>query len=151
MAIGLTISQGATLSPLVATDTSTGISVTSRVLTVYDANNNLVGTYNMGSNLTQNVSITKDVDYLFTLTLNDTITKSVTYLSTRQYDLQALTLEQALDCNCSSSKSLCSDAIKALMAKNWAQTYYLFGQSVNAQRCIDAANTLIATTSSCNC
>ena len=151
MAIGLTISQGAALSPLTATDTSTGITVTSRMLTVYDADNVLVGTYDMGVNLTQDVIITKDVYYTFILTLNGSITKEVSYLSTRQYDLQALTLEDALNCNCKSAKSLCNDATKALISKANAITYFIFGQGANAQRNIAAANTLITTKSNCSC
>lgn len=149
MAISGQVTQSAALSPLTFTDTSTGISVTSRSLSVYDSNGTLVNTYNMGTNLTQAVSITKDVYYSFILTLNGNQNVTVNYLSTRQYDLQALTLEQSLNCSCKSSSSLCSDTIKALMAKNWAITYLLFGQGQNSQRNIDAANALIATSQSC--
>jgi len=151
MAIGLTVSQSAALSPILATDTSTGIGVTSRHLLVYDSNGTLVTDYNMGTNLTQNVPIVKDVFYTFILTLNGSISTTKTYLSTRQVDLQSLTLEQALNCGCSSSKSLCNDAVKSLLSESWANTYWLFNQGSNSQRCIDAANTLIATTSPCNC
>jgi hypothetical protein len=151
MAISGIVSQAVGGSPLVFTDTSTGITVTSRSLSVFDANNVLVQTYNMGSNLTQAVPITSDVYYSFVLTLNGSLTITVNYMSTRFYDLQALTLEQALDCDCSCSKSLCNDAIKAMMSKDWAETYFIFGQSANAQRCITAANTLIASSSICNC
>ncbi len=151
MAISGKVLQGASLSPLTFQDDSTGITVTSRSLSVYDSNGDLVNTYNMGVNLTQDVPITKDVYYSFILTLNGTQSTTVNYLSTRQYDLQALTLEEALDCNCKSSKSLCTDATKAMMSKDWAETYFIFGQGANAQRCIDSANTLIATASNCNC
>lgn len=146
-----TVTQGAALSPLTFTDTSTGITVTSRTLTVYDSNGTIVNTYNMGTNLTQTVPITKDVYYSFLLTLNGSQSATINYLSTRQYDLQALTLESALDCSCKAPKSLCDNAIKALMAKDRAVTYLLFGQGQNAQRNIDAANALILSTNLCGC
>ena len=151
MAIALSITQSADGETLVAHDDSTGISVTTKVLTVFDSNGDLIDTYNMGASLTQDVPITADGFYSMTLLINSSLTTTKTYLSTRFYDLQALTLEEALNCGCSSSKSLCNDAVKAMMAKDWAETYFIFGQAVNAQRNITAANTLIATSQSCNC
>lgn len=151
MAIALSITQSGDGTILVAHDDSTGITVTSRSLSIYDSNGDLLVTYNMGTNLTQNYTISTDGYFSFILTLNGNQNVTTSYLSTRFYDLQALTLEQDLNCTCNSSKSLCSDAIKALMAKNWAITYLLFGQGQNSQRNIDAANALIATSQNCNC
>jgi hypothetical protein len=151
MSIGLTIMQNGDGSILTATDSSSGITVTSRQLQVYDANNLLLNTYNMGVSLTQDVPITSDVVYTFILTLNGSLTKAVIFMSTRYYDLQALKLEQALDCSCRTSKSLCSDAVKALIAKANAATYFIFGQVVNSQRNITAANTLISQNTNCGC
>lgn len=151
MAIAGKVVQGSALSPLQFIDESTGITVTSRSLSIYNSNLTLLQTYDMGANLTQDVVITADVWLRFILTLNGSISLTVDYLSTRQYDLQALTLEQALDCDCKGSKSLCNDAVKAMMAKDRAETFFIFGQAVNAQRNITAANTLIATTQKCSC
>lgn len=151
MPVSGTVSQSTDGTILQFTDTSTGITVTSRSLSVYDSNLALVQTYNMGVNLTQNVTISSDVWYRFILTLNGNQQATVDYLSTRFYDLQALTLQQDLDCDCSCSKSLCNDAVKAMMSKDWAETYFIFGQAANAQRCITAANTLIASSQPCNC
>ena len=151
MAIALSITQSTEGKILTAHDDSTAISVTTRQLTVFDINNVLIHTYNMGSNLTQDVPIIADGYFTFTLLLNGSITTSKTYLSTRFYDLQALTLEEALGCKCKSAKSLCNDATKALISKANAMTYFIFGQGANAQRNITAANTLIATKSNCAC
>lgn len=153
MPVSGSVSQSTDGTILQFMDTSTGITVTSRSLSVYDSNGVVVNTYNMGTNLTQNVPITKDVYYSFLLTLNGNQTGTVNYLSTRQYDLQALTIEQKISCNCATSNSLCTNATKALLAKSWAITYLLFGQGQNAQRNIDSANAYIAmaVNNNCNC
>ena len=151
MAASLSVTQLNTTT-LVAQDTSTGISVTSRSLSVYDSNLTLLQTINMGVSTSVNVTIPKDGYYRFILTLNGTITVTSNFLATMIYDIQALTLEQELDCGCAASKSLCNDAVRALMAKQWAITYLTFNQPQNSQRCIDTANTLIQnTTTPCGC
>lgn len=151
MAIGLTVVQSSDGTQYTATDISTGITVTSRVLTIFDSTGALIQTINMGVSLTATYGITTDKYLTFTLTLNGSITKSVTVLSTRFYDLQALTLEQALDCTCKSSKSLCNNATLAMMAKDRAITFFEFGQGVSSQRNIDAANDLIENPLNCGC
>lgn len=153
MAVSGVVSQNVTGSPLTFTDTSTGISVTSRVLSFYNSDLELIDTHDMGENLTQEIPITADGWYRFVLVLNedDGLSATVDYLSTLFYDLQALTLEQALSCGCSTSKSLCNDAVKAMMAKQWALTYAIISEPTNAQRCITSANTLVQTSENCNC
>ena len=151
MPVSGTVTQSADGKTLTFTDTSSGVSVTTRSLSIYDSNGDLLETINMGVSLTAEYDIATDVYLSFILTLNGSLTAEVNFLSTRFYDLQALTLEEALNCTCKSAKSLCNDAVKAMMAKDWAETYFIFGQGVNAQRNITAANTLIATSQSCNC
>jgi hypothetical protein len=153
MAVSGVVTQNISGSPLTFTDTSSNIVVTSRVLTVYDADLELIDTYDMGDSLTQTVPIENDGWFRFILTLNEDpdLFCKVDYLSTLFYDLQALTLESALTCNCKTSKNLCNDAVKAMMAKQWALTYAIVSESANSQRCIVAANTLVATAQPCNC
>lgn len=153
MAVSGVVTQNITGSPLTFTDTSTGISVTSRVLSVYDSDLELIEEYDMGANTTQEVPITSDGWFRFILVLNENeeLAATVDYLSNLFYDLQALTLEETLSCGCSSSKSLCNDAVKAMMSRQWSLTYAIISEPTNAQRCITAANTLVSTSQNCGC
>lgn len=149
MPVSGNVSQAYPGNQLTFTDTSTGLSVTSRNLVIKDANGTTLQTINMGNNLTATYNITKDVYLSFILTLNGTQSATVNFMSTMFYDVQALAVNSELTCGCSSKT--CDTAMKAEYAKQRAITYYGFGQAVNAQKLMDAANTLIDSVQPCNC
>src|SRR6185312_17215220 len=71
MAASVTINAPVGATPLLITDSSTGLpTITSRVLTIYGPTGTLLSTINMGASLTTTYAITQDQWLRFVLTLN---------------------------------------------------------------------------------
>lgn len=127
------------------TDTGTYTApVTSRILTQYDSNGNLVNTYNMGGSLTQSISITADGYFTFILSITDatgivapfTLNELLKGVYIAAYLLR-LTLLGCCDCNSFSNID------KAELAYNGAVRYGISGDGPNSQTQITLANILI--------
>jgi len=129
-----------------AVDTGLG-SVTSRILTIFDCNGNLLDTITM-SGLTAQYNITADGYFMFTQTVTDgtgTYTGDTNYVSTAFY-INAFVLSVA------GINSQCTDIYGTIMRQSQAQNNRyaavdagLFGQGVVAQNLITYANFLITT------
>lgn len=143
MPASVTISAPLSGSPLLVTDSSTGLpSISSRILTVYSPTGTLLDTIDMGANLTTTYDITQDQWLRFVLTLNSgAYTEEVQYISVGFY-YKALIAQSKSGCGCSGN-SLCSDTAKAMMAEKAAIFYTTYGLAVNADTSIKAADALI--------
>jgi len=136
------VSQPISGTPLTFTDTSTGITVSSRVLTIYSATGALLNTINMGASLTTTYAITGDQWLRFVLTLNSgAYTATVDFLSENFY-YNGLINQVKSGCGCSGD-SLCADPAKAMLSDKAALFYTTYGFAVNADTCIKAADALI--------
>lgn len=118
--------------------------VTSRILTQYDSNGNLINTYNMGGSLTQPIAVIADGYFTFILNITDatgpvaplTINELLKGIYIAAY-LSRLTLLGCCDCNSFSNID------KAELAYNGAVRYGIGGDGPNAQTQITLANVLI--------
>ena len=143
MAASVVISSPISGSPLLITDTSTGLpTITSRVLTIFGPTGTLLATINMGASLTNTYAITGDQWLRFVLTLNaGAYTAETQYLSENFY-YNGLINQVKSGCGCSGD-SLCADPAKAILSDKAALFYTTYGFAVNADTCIKAADALI--------
>ena len=115
--------------------------VTSRVLTIFDANGNLLETYNMAANLTQEYDIAADAYLTFKLNVTDATgviaPLVVNFLSAGFYTALYLLLMADSNCACGcnwKNIDIAEDFYKA------AQRFTLAGAGVAANNNIVAAN-----------
>lgn len=141
IATGTVTQNNLTGSQLLYTDTGTGYgTITSRTLNVYDCNNNLLFTFNMGTNLTQVVTITADAWFKFVCTVVDntgTYSAEVDYVAIGFYT--AAYLEQFVSTNCGCQLDNCNLDI-AENFLNAALRYNLAGNGIASNANIVAAN-----------
>lgn len=140
MAIAGVVTQSLDGETLTFTDSSTGITVTSRILTIYDSNGELLETIDMGGNLTATYNITADVYLSFILTLNTTQTVTVNYISTQFYILAQARLASLLSYPCKCEGATCSTMVKARECINSAITYFNIGDGESSQLMLTAAD-----------
>lgn len=134
-------------SELLYTDTGNYGTVSSRVLTIYDYQNNLVETYSMGANLTQIFPITADAWYMFVCTVSDNVGGSpwvttVYFVATGFYTAAYLVQYTANQCGCIGVNCNMDAAENSY---NAALRYNLAGEAgaASSQAAITAANVLI--------
>ena len=130
------------------TDTGTySAPVTSRILTQYDPNGNLINTYNMGANLTQAIAVTADGWNSFKLNVTDNTgplaTFVLNYLFEGIFIAAALNTIAASDCGCGPSKPW--SLLKGMFAEAGAEWSALGGLGVQANTLITRANIYINT------
>lgn len=144
MAASGTVSQNLSGDTLTFLDTSTDLpTITSRVLTIFDPNNNLLQTINMGASLTTTYVITQDQWLRFILTLDTgAYTAVVDYVANGFY-YNGLINKGKGNCSGCIGGSLCSDTAKAMISEKAAQFYNSYGFAVNADTAIKAADAYI--------
>lgn len=134
-------------SQLLYTDTGTYGTVSSRILTIYDYNGNLLVTYNMGANLTQTYNITQDGAFTFICTVIDntgtwTPNPPITFVATGFYIAAYLERFNNTNCGCDPKSNFIDEAEQNYSA---SLRMNIAGNLVAAQNLITAANTLINT------
>lgn len=129
------------------TDTSTGVgTLTSRILTIYNSNNTLLATINMGATLTATYVITSDLYLSFIETIVDnagTHVLTINYMSSTFYQIVFANAIAALptDFNCG-SEALTFIDISNLYAQA-AERYAISALAPAAQNAINTANYFI--------
>lgn len=143
MGASLSISTPISGTPILVTDTSTGLpTITSRVLTVFDATGTLLATINMGSSPTATYAVTGDQWLRFVLTLNAGAYTATGDFLLENFYYNGLVNNVKTGCGCSGN-SLCSDTTKAMLSDKAAVFYATYGLAVNSDTCIKAADALI--------
>lgn len=138
------VTQAADGSPLTFTDTSTGVTgLVSRTLNIYDSDDELLTSINMGVSLTAEYAITTDQYLSFVEVIVDgsgTTTGTVNFLSTAFYEIAFANAIAALpaDFNCGSNTLTYIDI--ADLYKQAAERYALSALAPAAQNAINAAN-----------
>ena len=133
------------------TDSGTGYSgVTSRILTIYDANGNVVSIagnpYSMGANLTQQISNLPDGTYTFICVVSDANgqwTASVVFVAMGFYTATFLQRTSTSGCGCSGDSSNLDDGENELAA---AQRFAVGGDLVASNNCVLGANKYVNNT-----
>jgi hypothetical protein len=142
------VTQSANGQVLTYTDTSSNVgTVTSRILNIYDSNEVLVDTINMGASLTATYNITTDVYLSFIETLvDDGVNHEITvnYLSTIFYEITFAPLIAAQNCD-TDVFGLIYNLTRASLFKESAEIYAEFGVGQNAQANITQANFYLVT------
>jgi hypothetical protein len=140
MAASASVTQSIDGATLTFTDTSTDISVTSRILTISDANNIVLSTIDMGDDTTATFKISKDVYLSFDLLLNGDTHYILYYISTQFYKngqaLLAAYSHYPTKCDGISQSSL-TKAREAILA---ATTALSVQDGLKAQLMLDAAD-----------
>jgi hypothetical protein len=146
------VSQGIPANGMVEllfTDTSTGISgLISRMLNIYNFNNILVATINMGAVLTANFPVSADGYYNFTETIVDgsgTTIGDVAFLSTSFYESLYAPAIASLPTQCGNQTGQILNYSNAQNNRYAAVDAGVFGQGVLAQGLITRANFLLTT------
>jgi hypothetical protein len=145
--IGLSISSSLDGKTLTATDTGTGYgTVTSRMLTIYDALGNELTQINMGTSLTANYGITADAWFRFKLDVidnNGSYEKIRDYLAIGIYSATFLNIISKVGCSCNCSHETFQELSIGELFLAAALRYALAGLSILAQNNIVAANTYL--------
>lgn len=137
------------LVPLTFLDQSTGVgSLVSRTLNIYDYNNNLVDTVNMGATLTAVYNISADGYFKFVETIVDntgTYTGTFNFLCVSFYISLYATAVASLTTYCGDLTGQIYNQSNAQNNRYAALDMASFGQGVIAQQLITRANFLIST------
>lgn len=143
----VTSSQGGTV--LTYSDTGSYGTVSSRILVISNSNGVPVATFNMGSSLTQNYTITADGYFSFVCTVVDNVSGSpwiavVNFLAENicVTTLVNVVVQLGCGCNCGSEELTYSDITTTYIF--CADSAALFGLGVAAQSLITAANIIIS-------
>ena len=131
-------------SQLLITDTGTYGTVSIRILTVYDFNNNVIGTYSMGA-LTQVVAIEADGYYSFILNVTDELGSYqalAVYVAQGYYTAQFLAIMATIDCDC--NQNIFNRLLKGELYLASAQNYAMLGLAAASQQAITTANIWIS-------
>jgi len=132
------------------TDTGSYGTVSSRVLTVYDYLGNVVNTYNMGSAVTQIVTLSSDGWYQFVCVVADNVSGSpwtaTVYWLAGGYFIAAYLNQYSLN-GCynntqttNTNLTIANNAYLAALRSNLGATGYNSSEAIAAQNCIIAAN-----------
>lgn len=141
----VSISAGGTV--LTFTDKSTGIiGLISRTLIINDPNGVPVASFNMGTNLTQTYTIAADGYFEFVETIVDstgTYTLPVNITADGIYKAAYLNIIKQAGCSCNCSNEIFMALFVGQLFDNAANWFGLFGQGVQSQNSVQAANTYI--------
>lgn len=128
---------------LLYTDTGAYGAVSSRTLSVFNANGVIIGLpYNMGADLTQAVVVAKDGYLQFICVVVDntgTYSAQVIYDTNGFFAAQSLAVLASIGCDCESD-SIFDNLIRGEIYQTNSQTYALVALGPQTQAAMDAAN-----------